>query len=142
MAAASSNLLTATFIGPSERSLAYGIVSIRVDRAKTGTMVACSPSVSFGGGASLWRCSAIISGFYPTGRVSWYEMGGTGKVDFITFNCSAARGRCTITLKGVSPGPVVIQAQYAGDKNNGASSGRGVFTVPTIRNSTSTSTSH
>jgi len=110
-------------------TIAAGMVRLKVTKATTSTVVSCSPKTSFGGVGTTWRCTAMISGFSPTGHVTWLEMGGTGMVQFVSSTCYASRGRCSITLKAVVTGSVVMLAQYGGDRNNGPSAGFRTFTV-------------
>ena len=134
-----SATLTANYLGVSGKTIAAGIVRLKVAKATTSTLVSCSPRASFGGVAAVWRCAAIISGYSPTGRVTWFDMGGSGKIQFVTFTCSAARGRCFITVRAIATGTVILQAEYAGDRNNVGSSGQASFVVKSgSRNSTAT----
>ncbi|HME18877.1 MAG TPA: hypothetical protein VKF15_03985 [Nitrososphaerales archaeon] len=126
---APSTTIRADYLGVSGLTIAAGMVRLKVTKATTSTVVSCSPKTSFGGVGTTWRCTAMISGFSPTGHVTWLEMGGTGMVQFVSSTCYASRGRCSITLKAVVTGSVVMLAQYGGDRNNGPSAGFRTFTV-------------
>jgi hypothetical protein len=48
--------------------------------------------------------------------------GGTGNVSFAISDCVLSKGGCSVTLKGLSAGGVVLVASYGGDVDNSAGS--------------------
>ncbi len=81
--------------------------------------VSCNaPSVTVG---KKVRCTATVSGDFPTGLVSWSS---TGLGGFSSFTCRLKKGSCSVTYKPlVALFPANLTAGYLGDGMNAASSG-------------------
>jgi hypothetical protein len=87
--------------------------------AGASTSVSCSPNPG-----SIFQpvtCTATVSGFSPTGTITWStsSMGGS----FSQFTCTLSNGACSTTYIDNFTGSVTIVASYSGDSNNMPSSG-------------------
>jgi hypothetical protein len=82
--------------------------------------VVCS-SANFGISKGV-KCTARVSGYLPSGNVTWSQIGGAGFVAFSAVSCQLAKGTCSVMVEGKSSGNIVIKATYNGDLNNLASS--------------------
>jgi hypothetical protein len=71
------------------------------------------------------RCTAKVTGYKPTGTVTWSEVSGTGLVLFASNvnTCTLAKGHCSVAILGADAGSAIVQASYGGDENNVASLG-------------------
>ena len=103
-------------------------VSVIFDGTRSSsTSVDCSVSSIYT--RSSTTCTATITGFSPTGTVS-FTQSGTGTVTFSSAStCTLVSGSCSLTVTGASAGSVTIQAAYGGDSNNLGSSGTFGLTV-------------
>jgi hypothetical protein len=104
--------------------------------AKTSTTtVSCSRSSVVANSSKIIKCTATVSGYKPTGTVTWTQAStDNGSVAFASnlsnTTCTLnAKGRCSVTMTGVAAGIVTIQAAYGGNGGNTASSGAAALTV-------------
>ena len=78
-------------------------------------------------------CTATVSGYNPSGTVSWSQAAGPGSVTFSPASCTlSSSGQCQVTVTGTSVGSVTLEAIYSGDLNNFLSSGTLVIKVNSI----------
>jgi hypothetical protein len=95
-------------------------------KGTTTTTVECNyPTVAEDTQAA---CTAFVSGYPPTGTVSW-KYGGTGSVSFISSRCTLSFGYCTATIVGSKVGTVTITATYSGSSYNLGSSGEAALII-------------
>jgi len=89
------------------------------------TLVSCSPDLVLVG----WpvACTATVSGFSPTGTITWSTSSIAGS--FNQSVCTLSDGSCSTTYTDNSSGSVTIAASYSGDSNNTPSSGTFTLTV-------------
>jgi len=131
-AAVSSEVLTSAYGGDPENSPSAGTFLLAVQTKTTRMTVSCTPgSVSVF--SSTANCAAKVSGYLPTGNVSWSQ-GGTGFVSFNSSTCGltdvgSMLGTCSLTVTGTMVGKVTLQAGYLGDSNNQSRSGTAKLTV-------------
>jgi hypothetical protein len=89
------------------------------------TSVSCSPNLVSSG--LPVTCTAAVSGFIPTGIITWSTSSSTG--NFSQSVCTLSSGSCSTTYTDSSPGSVTIAAYYSGDSINLPSSGSATLTV-------------
>ena len=94
--------------------------------AKLGTSITCPDSVIPLG--SSVSCTAKVTGWNPTGTISWSSR-GTGSVSFSTSKCFLSSGTCSVTITGSNVGSPTMIATFAGDSSNVPSSGTSNLTV-------------
>ncbi len=80
----------------------------------TSTVVTCSPNRISAG--STVACTATVSGFNPTGTVTWSTNSSTGS--FASTTSTLSDGRCSTNYTDSSAGNVTITASYSGDPDN------------------------
>jgi len=87
--------------------------------------VFCSPNpVSRG---SPVTCTAVASGFNPTGTITWSTSSPTGY--FNQSICNLSNGACSTIYIDNSSGSITIAGYYSGDSNNVPNSGSTILTV-------------
>jgi hypothetical protein len=95
--------------------------------AQSTTLVTCSPNpVTIGLSTT---CTATVSGFNPTGTITWTTNSTSGS--FGNPSRTLSSGSCSTTYTDTSTGAVNITASYGGDSNNAPSSGSTVLNVIT-----------
>jgi parallel beta-helix repeat protein len=90
--------------------------------------VSCTTTTVSTASSKTVTCTATVSGYSPTGEVSWSQS-GAGSVLIHATTCTLAQGSCSVTMTGSKPGIVTIKATYKGDSNNLGSSGAAKLTV-------------
>ncbi len=125
-AAGSSVTLTATYGGDSNNAPSAGNYGLGVTMKATKTAVSCTPKSAVAG--STITCTAEVTGYSPTGEVSWSQS-GAGSVSFSSTACTLSQGTCSVTMTGSTGGHVVIAAVYMGDPNNQGSSRTAKLTI-------------
>jgi hypothetical protein len=89
---------------------------LKVTKAPTLTTISCSmSSVEV---KEKITCTVTVSGYSPTGKVTWSKVSGTGKVGFSPNPCYLSSESCSVTVMGLKQGSVTIEATYSGDPNN------------------------
>jgi len=122
--------ITASYAGDAHNQGSSGTFMLMVNPATSRTSVSCKSSSVNVGPPGAVTCTAVVAGYKPTGTVSWSQSGGPGSVSFSPNTCSLAKGRCSVTLTGVTSGTVVIKVAYAGDLDNLGSAGtRGLVVI-------------
>ena len=86
---------------------------------KSLTSVICSPNPVPAGSPAT--CTATVSGYNPTGTVTWNTSSSTGYFSNSTSTLSS--GTCSTTYTDTSVGSLNITASYSGDPNNLPSNG-------------------
>jgi hypothetical protein len=91
-----------------------------VSKAHTNVSVVCSPSQVSTGQSTT--CKANVSGYVPSGAMSWTA---NSVVRFSPPACTLASQSCSVTCYTPfsSSLPIIINASYSGDESNWASSG-------------------
>ncbi len=113
--------ITATY---SKNAGISGNTIVSVNKATPSVSVSCS---SFNAGTSTSCRANIVSGFNPTGTVSFSTSSSTGS--FSGTPCTLSLESCSVTYSDTSAGTPTITATYSGDGNNVGSSGSGSVTV-------------
>ncbi len=120
--------VTASFFSTDGGTIGSGSFSLSVNQKVSRTVVSCRPITQVIG-ANI-TCTAVVSGYYPTGTVTWSQTGGTipGAVSFYSNTCTLTHtgaigavfhtARCSVTMKGTTHGSVILTASYGGDLNN------------------------
>ncbi len=120
-ASGSSVVLTASYGGDTKNAPSTGTYSLEVTVKVSKTAVSCTSKSAVAGSLTIITCAAKVSGYSPTGTVSWTQ-GGTGSVSFSApTTCTPFTGACSVTMTGSTAGSLNITASYAGDANNAAS---------------------
>ena len=109
--------------------------SLTIQKTTTSTTVTCSPSTGVEG--VVGTCTATVSGYHPSGTVSWSQVAGTGSVTVSPASCilssiNSSSSECLVSVTGESLGPVTLEAAYGGDSNNLPSSATLLITVGTV----------
>ncbi len=119
-AVSASNTISAAYTGDLNNLPSVGTAAIAVTIRAPTVSVSCSPgSVATGSSAT---CTAVVTGFSPTGTVS-FTQSGVGSVTFTTASCTLGvvahnSARCSVTVTGATAGGVKISGAYNGDSNN------------------------
>ena len=117
----------ATYGGDANNAGRTRSTALRIGKATTTVTVSCSPgSVSIG---SQTACTATVSGYSPTGTVTWSKSGGSGRVRFLSTVCVLVAGSCAVNLSATGSGVLVVRAFYHGDVDNSPGSGTFLLTV-------------
>ena len=120
-------VINASYSGDGQNPPSDGSFSLAVTMKASRTTISCKlASVPMGSPTS---CTAVVTGYEPTGTVGWSQTGGTGGVSFVSSTCALSKGRCSVTFTGTAAGTVVIQAVYGGDAGNAGSSRTRSLTV-------------
>lgn len=116
-------IIMASYAGDKANPTSSGTFSLTVTQKASTTSVSCSLTSVVVGSTKTIKCTAHVTGYLPTGSVSWSNS-GTGSVALFSTTCSpSANGRCSVTMTATAAGPVTIHAGYGGDWNNAPSSG-------------------
>ena len=87
-----------------------------VQPSSTLTAVACAPNpVTIG---SSTTCTATVTGYHPTGSVTFSTSSSTGAFSPTTGQCTLGSGTCSVSYTDTSAGVQTIKASYGGDTNN------------------------
>jgi hypothetical protein len=105
--------------------------SLAVTSAISTTSVSCLQASIVVGSSKVIKCTARVTGYSPTGMVTWSESSTNGgQVTFTTdTTCTLASGKCSINMIGTAAGAVTISGTYSGDSNNIESSGTRTLTI-------------
>src|SRR5271157_730714 len=120
--------LNASYPGDKRNQASFGTVNIRVNMRVPKVAASCVPASTRAGAARLVKCTATVVGYVPTGAVVWSQF-GAGSFSFTHSFCLLAKGRCSVTMTGETPGRALIQAVYGGDLNNTYGSKNTTMTV-------------
>jgi hypothetical protein len=128
----SSVIVTASYSGDKQNPSSVGMLSLTVTPKASKTTVSCKPTSVVAGSSTVVKCTAKVTGYSPTGVVTWSQS-GDGSVSFVsTFKCSCCalkKGSCSTIVTAVRRGEVSIVATYTGDINNMGSSGKTTLTI-------------
>ena len=113
--------ITAAYQGDFQHTASANTTAITVVQKQSKTYIFCTPN-SESSGSSTMTCKAKVTGYHPTGSVSWADTLGPGTVTFSASSCTLSAGICSVTVTGVAVGHASITATYAGDANNVGSS--------------------
>jgi hypothetical protein len=127
-AAGSSILLAANYGGNSKNSPSVGIFILTVSTRVSKTTVSCTPKSAATGPSTTITCRAKVTGYSPTGTVSWSQS-GAGSVSLGSTTCLLIQGVCSVKMTGSVSGSVNIMASYLGDSNNQGSSRVATLTI-------------
>jgi predicted secreted protein len=120
-------MIMAVYSGDKNNPSLFGVSNFTVGMKASKTTVSCAPkSVAYG--TETIKCTARVAGYWPTGEVTWSQIGGTGSI-VVSPTCSLLKGLCSVVLVGTQAGTVTAQAVYGGDGNNTGSSGAGNLKV-------------
>ena len=114
-------ILTANYVGDSQKSPSTGTSNLVVTLRATTTTVSCTPRSAVAGSLTIITCKVKVTGSSPTGTVTWSQS-GVGSVLFSPTTCSLSTGSCSVALTGISSGTAKLQTTYGGDSNNRGSS--------------------
>ncbi|MGD0396567.1 MAG: hypothetical protein ABSB26_06620 [Nitrososphaerales archaeon] len=131
-ATGSSVALTASFGGDSNNPATAGAYNLVVTVKTTKTTISCSPKYVIVGSSKVVNCKATVTGYSPTGNVTWSQS-GAGSVSFVATTCTLYKGSCFVKLTWSKAGTVTIEATYPGDSNNKGSSGTAKLTMCSCR---------
>lgn len=105
-----------------------GTFSLAVTMKVSRTVISCSLTSVPSASSKTVTCRATVTGYLPTGTVSWSQS-GTGSVSFKSTTCTLAKGACSVTMTGKTAGKVTILGTYSGDPNNRGSSRTAMLVV-------------
>jgi len=130
--------ITARYGGDSNNYQNSTSASLNVGKAASNTAVSCAPSPEAVGAQTT--CSATVTGFMPSGTISWAS---SGVANFSPAGaCTISAGSCAVNYTpSTSSSPVTITGSYSGDANNTASSGSFPLAVSQSQSTTSAPTS-
>jgi subtilase family serine protease len=94
----------------------------------TTTTVSCG-AVVLGQTSS---CTASVTGYDPSGNVTWKVEPEGGSVTVSSKVCILSSGECQVTVEGKTQGAVILSAYYSGDLNNGPSEGELAIAVGSV----------
>jgi hypothetical protein len=131
--------VTASYAGDKHNPPSVGTFSLTVVLRTTKTSVSCKPNSVVAGSSTVTKCTAKVTGYSPTGTVTWSSI-GNGVVSLPTAAiCTLKKGSCSVTFTGISFNTAAIQATYGGDPDNTASSGTTKLTIKQAKTSLSVS---
>ena len=122
-----SVMVTAGYGGDLGNGPSSGTHVLHVGKAVTTVTITCS-STSLSIGVPV-TCTATVSGYSPTGTVTWGRVSGAGRVTFSSPTCSLLSGSCQVTVTATKAGSIKIKAFYGGDSDNIKSVGMLVLTI-------------
>jgi hypothetical protein len=147
ISAGSHVLLKASYTGDSKNSPSTGKYNLVVTPKTAATTASCSPSSVTAGSSKAITCTARVTGFLPTGIITWSQS-GAGSVSFAATSCTLYKstyyyltysknlilhklpvGICSVTLTAAQAGGVTLGASYGGDTGNKPSSGARVLKI-------------
>lgn len=120
--------MTANYLGDKRNSASSGTLSLAVTMRASVAKVSCSRASLVAGSSRTVKCTAKVTGYSPTGTVSWTQS-GNGSVSFSSATCTLLQGKCSVTITGSTSGQVVITATYMGDPNNQGGSRTAKLTI-------------
>lgn len=116
---AGSTRILASYLGDSDNAPSSSATILSVNVETSSATVSCSPSPIAIGSKS--NCTASVTGYNPTGLVSWIAPSGSFSGND---TCHLSFGSCSISYTALSStSPVTIQGSYAGDSDNSPSLG-------------------
>jgi len=123
--ASPSTTITSLYTGDLNNAPSISALSLTITQATTKTALSCNKgSVPT---ALTFVCKAVITGYLPTGTVTFSQTAGTGSVTGLgsclltQLGKSTTTAQCSLTLTGGTPGPVTLSASYGGSTNDAAS---------------------
>ena len=119
-------VVQASFGGDPNNAPSSGTHRLAVGKALPTVAIACSSPLSVG---MPVICTATVSGYSPTGTVTWTRISGAGRVTFSSKTCTLSSGSCQVTVTATKAGSVKVKAAYGGDSNNFRSAGTLVLTI-------------
>jgi len=120
-------IINATYMGDSNNEGSHRIKAVTVKKGSAVTAISCTLS-SFDITTPV-TCTATVSGYSPTGTVTWSKVSGTGSVTFSSTTCMLSSGSCSVTVTATHIGSIKIKAAYGGDSNNVKSSRTIILTI-------------
>ena len=133
-AAAGPVVVEANYGGDSNYKAAAAGYSMLVTPTTSKTTASCSPTSAVAGSSKTITCKAKVTGYLPTGTVSWSQS-GAGSVSFSSTTCTLTslknpnQATCSTTMTGTTAGKVTVLATYGGDSNNKVSSHTAKLTI-------------
>jgi len=115
-------LVNATYAGDPNNLPGSATHKLSIGKALPTVSIPC-PSTALSVGTPV-SCTATVTGYSPTGTVTWGRGSGAGRVTFSTRTCTLSGGSCQVTITATKSGPIQIVASYSGDSNNQRSLGR------------------
>lgn len=114
--------ITGTYNGDPNNFGSSGSFQVAFKTSST-TTITCTGPVAAGG---VLSCKAAVTGFSPTGTVSFAQTGGSGS--FTPTSCALSSGSCSVAYTQGSVGTLTVTGSYSGDANNEVSSGSTAIT--------------
>ena len=127
-----SETIAAAYSGDLNNAPSIGAVNgLTVTSITSKTAVSCSPKSAATG--SMITCTAKVTGYSPTGKVTWSQS-GAGSVSLSPATCilstvKSTLSQCSLTVSGTTAGKDTLTATYVGDANNKGSSKTASITI-------------
>jgi YVTN family beta-propeller protein len=119
--------ITENYSGDKFNQPSTSSITLTVSQATTTTTVQLNPSTVTVD--SVDTVSAQVSGFSPTGTVTFSAPANSGSFVLSQNTCQLNAGACSVQFTPSSAGSPSITATYTGDSNNGPSSSNNALTV-------------
>ena len=119
-------VVQASYGGDSNNTPGSGTHRLEVGKELSTATIGCSSKLGVGVPVA---CTATVSGYSPTGTVTWARVSGTGTVTFSSNTCTLSSGSCQVTVTATRAGSLKIKAVYSGDSNDLTSAGTLVLTI-------------
>ena len=126
-AVSASVSITGSYGGDSANTPSIYTGAVAVTRATSVVSVSCSPQTLRTG--SPTTCTATVTGFSPTGLVSFMSSTGAGTFTPPNGQCTLSSGSCSVVYQDAVAGLPTVTAGYAGDTSNTPGSGTYALTV-------------
>jgi hypothetical protein len=128
-----SFLLSGNYTGDTWNSHSAGTTTVTSRSSGSKIHVTCAPTSLAASSTKTIKCKATVTGYVPTGTVTWL-WSGTGTISLTPgATCDLVRGKvfsCFVTFNVVSAGTITISATYSGDPNNlGSASNAAKLTI-------------
>ncbi len=114
--------ITALYYGDINNAPSLASFTFSVSQTPTHVTFSCKPSSVIAGLTTT--CRAVVTGFLPSGTVTFSQTSGTGLISG-SASCTVAQlgsskkaSVCSVTITAVTSGKVTLTASYAGDLNN------------------------
>ena len=115
--------IVATYSGDQNNFASSGPATLTVSPTASTTTVVCNPATLVVGQSTT--CTATVSGYSPTGVISWQSSDRSGT--FSSNPCTLSSGTCSVSYTPSSS--ATITASYLGDLNNQGSAGSSSITA-------------
>lgn len=107
--------VNATYDGDANNTVSWKTHKLEIGKEVPTVTISCNSPPSLGVQVS---CTATVTGYSPTGTVTWQRISGAGHLVFSSATCILSAGTCSVNVTGTRVGPLVLRTIYRGDEDN------------------------